>query len=197
MRSTKRFIAVAIATGLVSGGSGAAIPASALAAPEPLARKPGVYRVTTQAVRTHSGPGSTYGVTGVHKAGMLLAASGRNSKGWTEVFLSTGGSAWIKSVHLTRATGTVYKVQAQPGANFRSGPGTNFRQKGFLKHGVIVPGTGNTKRKWAQLLLSSGELVWASTRYIVLMNATLTAPAHAGPPAADAPEDPPKEKRTR
>ncbi|KAB2351366.1 SH3 domain-containing protein [Actinomadura rudentiformis] len=198
MRSTKRIIAVAIATGLA--GTATAIPASALAPPP--VHKPGVYRliasrVTADGVNSRSGPSTKFKVAGVHKPGSLLAASGRNSQGWSEVFLSTGGSAWLPSAYLTKGSGTVYKVQGQPGVNIRSGPDAKkFRQVGFLKNGVIVPGTGNAKYKWAQLLLSDGRLVWASTRYLVLMNETLTAPATNTPPANDAPKDSPKVKDT-
>ncbi|MFI0447067.1 SH3 domain-containing protein [Actinomadura sp. 6N118] len=194
MRSTKRIIAVAIATGL----TGAATPASALAAAPAPVHKPGIYRVipsriTPDGVNTRTGPGTKFKVAGLHKAGALLAASGRNSRGWSEVFLSTGGSAWIPSTHLTKASGTVYKVQGKPGVNVRSGPDTKkFRQVGFLKSGVIVPGTGKTKDRWAQLLLSDGRLAWASTRYLVLMNEALTAPATNALLAKDAPQDPPK-----
>lgn len=162
----------------VAAPAGVAGVAEAPAAvPPPTPGRVSTYSVTRAGVAYRTGPGTNYRQLGVLRAGGIVAGPGRTSRGWTQIYLSNGSSAWVLSSYLVRRAFPAYRVVARDGVNIRSGPGLRYRLLGALRFGVIVPGT-RTAPGWIQLQLSTGGLVWATNRYlsIIVPPGTILAP---------------------
>ena len=158
--------------------------AEAAAAPSARAEKVTTYVVTRAGVNYRTGPGTQYRSLGVLRQDGILAAPGRTSAGWTEIYLSDTAMAWVSSVYLAKREFPVYRVVADDGVNIRTGPGTQYRLVGALRYGTIVPGTKTTSAGWIQLQLSAGDIVWASSRYLAKVPSQgITATPTSGNPS--------------
>lgn len=156
-----------------------------------------VYR-TAAALRLRSGPGNRFPEVGALGKNGIIVATGRSAAGagapaWTEVALSTGARAWAPSASLARTKLPLYRVAVAPGMNIRSAPSVTARQVGFLKTGILAPGTGKTIAGWIQLSLSPGGIVWGSSRYLAPV---IPKAGQLGSTPAQGPTDTPNPPRT-
>ncbi|WP_312285883.1 C40 family peptidase [Terrisporobacter sp.] len=140
-------------------------------------------------LNVRSGPGKSYEIKTTVKNGTMHKITDK-SNGWYKIQLSNGNSGWVHGSYIEETTGNDSsdsndsnndsnkpegtpetevnlngKVTSSVNLNVRSGPGTNYSVKTYLKPGQVVFLLSESNG-WYKVKLSNDTIGWASSSYI-------------------------------
>lgn len=114
-------------------------------------------KVTAKGLNMRTGPGTSYKSKGTAKYNGTYAVKAEKN-GWVQ--LKSNGY-WIKKSY-TKKINSSYKIKVKSkDLNMRTGPGTSYKSKGYLKPGTYT--VKSTKNGWGQI---SSNGYWVKLSYV-------------------------------
>ena len=131
------------------------------------------YRVTANALRVRSGPGTNYASIGMLYRDNIVEG-GEIANDWVNIKTGDNKTGWSHRGFLELLDETPPPPEGQEkfrvdatSLNLRQGPGTHFAVIDSLKKGELVDGIGaSPDGQWAQVRKSTGVTGWASLKYM-------------------------------
>ncbi len=139
-------------------------------------------------LNVRTGPGTSYKKIGYLKTGTIVKCIGTSGK-WTKIDLGNNGIGYVFTSHL-RNVGSASASQVNNGLvltgepvqnttsaadgstaaatlqlNVRTGPGTSYKQLGYLETGTVVKCVG-TSGKWTKIDLGNNSIGYVFTSYL-------------------------------
>lgn len=134
------------------------------------------YRVTANALRIRSGPGTNHSTIGMLYRNNIVEGE-EIANEWVRVRTRENVTGWSHRGYLELVEetpppsegGEKYRVDAAS-LNLRQGPGTNYAAIGSLKKSEMVDGLAvSPDGQWAQVRKSTGVTGWASLKYMTVI----------------------------
>ncbi|OQY27811.1 MAG: hypothetical protein B6I38_09765 [Anaerolineaceae bacterium 4572_5.1] len=145
--------------------------------PEPAT---GQYRVTAHALYLREGPGRSYKALGYLKRDDVVSAIGASAdRKWKQIRHANGLAGWCSGKYLFSLDDVEPPLEPDPDAiqyqvtahalHVREGAGSSYKAITHLQEGDVVTGVNiSADGKWRQIRLNSGEIGWASSKYLAV-----------------------------